>query len=94
VYAKIDMCRAYNLVHIQESDEWKTTFQTCYGHFECVVTFFGITNALDGFQHLLNISIFCEYLDGFMVHYIDEIFIFSKNMEDHEMTCTYCFGQA
>jgi hypothetical protein len=48
------------------------------------VTFFGITNALDVLQHLLNISIFCEYLDDFMVHYIDDMFIFSKKMEDHE----------
>jgi hypothetical protein len=44
---------------------------------------FGLTNTLVVFQHLMN-DVFCEYLDDFVVCYIDDIFIFSKNMEDHE----------
>jgi hypothetical protein len=43
----------------------------------------GLTNALTIFQHLMN-NVFHEYLDDFMVYYIDDIFIFSKNMENRE----------
>jgi len=44
---------------------------------------FGLTNLHVVFQHLLN-DVFCEYLDNFMVYYIDDILIFSNNIEDHE----------
>ncbi len=83
VYTKIDLRGAYNLVHIQKGDEWKTKFKTCYGHFEYVMMPFGLTNTPIIFQHLMN-DVFCEYLDDFVVCYIDDIFIFSKNMADHE----------
>ncbi len=58
-------------------------FRTCYNHFEYVVMPFGLNNTLVGFQHLMN-DVIPEYLDDFMVFYIDEIFVLSKNMEDHE----------
>jgi hypothetical protein len=83
VYTNIDICEAYNLVHIRKGHEWKMTFRICYGHFEYVVMPFGLINVLVIFQHLMNI-IFHEYLDDFVVCYIDDIFIFSENMEDHE----------
>jgi hypothetical protein len=44
---------------------------------------FGLTNALIVFQHLMN-DVFHEYLDDFMVCYINDIFIFLKNVKDHE----------
>jgi hypothetical protein len=72
-----------HLVHIWEGNEWKTTFRTHYDHFEYVVMSFSFTNTFVVFQHLMN-NVFCEYLDDFMVCYIDDIFIFSKNMENHE----------
>jgi hypothetical protein len=74
---------AYNLVHIRKGDEWNTKFKTCYGHFEYVVMPFGFSNTPIIFQHPMN-DVFCEYLDDFVVCYIDDIFIFSKNMADHE----------
>ncbi len=83
VYAKIDICGAYNLVCIQEGNEWKTMFKTHYDHFKYFVMPFGLTNTPTIFQHLMN-DVFCEYLDDFVIYYIDDIFIFSKNMEDHE----------
>ncbi len=82
VYTKIDLHGAHNLVHIWKKDEWKTKFKTRYGHFEYVVMPFG-TNALIIFQHLMN-DVFCRYLDDFVVCYNVEIFIFLKNMVDHE----------
>jgi len=83
VYTKIDLHGTYNLVHIKEGDEWKMIVRNHYGHFEYVVMPCGLTNAPIVFQHMIN-DVFCEYLDDFVVYYIDDIFIFSKNMADHE----------
>jgi hypothetical protein len=58
-------------------------FKTCYNHFEYVVMSFGLTNVLVVFQHLMN-DVFHEYLDNFVVCYIDDILIFSKNIKDYE----------
>jgi len=62
-------------------------FKTCYDHFEYVVMSFGLTNVLVVFQCLLN-DVFHEYLDDFMVCYIDDILIFSKNIKDYERHVT------
>jgi len=51
-------------------------FKIHYNHLKYVVMPFGHINALNVFQHLMN-DAFCEYLDGFVVYYIDDIFIFS-----------------
>ncbi len=83
VYIKIELHETYNLVHIRKGDEWKMTFKTHYDHFKYVVMSFGLTNAPFVFQHLTN-NVFRKYLDDFMVCYIDNILIFSKNMEDHK----------
>jgi hypothetical protein len=83
VYTKINLHETYNLVRIEKGDQWKTTFKMCHGHFECVVMPFGLTNALAIFQHLMN-DVFREYLDDFVVCYINDILILLTNMEDHE----------
>jgi len=70
-------------MHTPEGDKWKIVFQMCYNHFEYVVMPFGLTNEPVVFQRLMN-DIFHEYLDDFVVCYIDDILIFLKNMEDHE----------
>ncbi len=77
VYTKIDLRGAYNLVHIKKGDKWKTKFRTCYGHFKYFVMPFGLSNAPTIFQHPMN-DVFCEYLDDFVVCYINDIFIFSR----------------
>jgi hypothetical protein len=78
IFTKIDLCGAYNLLMIRLGDEWKIAFRTCYGHFEYTVMPFGLTNAPVVFQHLMN-NIFGEYMDEFVVVYLDDILIFSKN---------------
>jgi hypothetical protein len=83
VYTKIDLCGTYNLVCIRESDKWKMVFIIHYGHFEYVVMPFGLINAPIVFQHMMN-DVFHEYLDAFVVCYINDILIFSKNMADYE----------
>ena len=84
IYTKIDLRGAYNLVRIKEGDEWKTAFRTRYGHFEYNVMPFGLTNAPAAFQHFMN-DVFREYLDNFVVCYLDDILIYSKNIEEHEI---------
>jgi hypothetical protein len=54
-----------------------------YGHFKYIMMLFDLTNALVVFQHLMN-DVFCKYLDDFMVCYINDILIFSKNVEHHK----------
>ncbi len=69
MYTKIDLHGTYNLVHIQEGDEWKTVFRTCYGHFEYFMMSFSFTSTLVVFQHMMN-DVFHEYLDDVVVYYI------------------------
>jgi hypothetical protein len=64
-------------------DEWKTTFWTRYGHFEYNVMPFGLTNTHTIFKHSMN-DIFREFLNDFVVCYLDDILVFSKNEKDHK----------
>ena len=82
MFTKIDLRGAYNLVCIQEGDEWKTAFRCRFGHFEYRVMPFGLTNAPAVFQNLMN-EIFFEYLDLFCVIYLDDILIYSESEEEH-----------
>ena len=67
-------------MRIRPRDEWKTMFQARYGLFEYRVMPFGLTNAPTVFQHMMN-DIFCEYLDQFTVVYLDDILIFSPDLD-------------
>jgi hypothetical protein len=77
IYTKISLRGTYNLIQIKGGDEWKTVFRTMYGYFEYNVIPFGLTNAPAIFQYLMN-DIFQEFLDDFVVCYLDDILIFSK----------------
>jgi len=59
------------------------TFRTRYGHFEYNIISFGLTNGPTFFQHLMN-NIFQEFLDDFVVVYLDDILIYSKDEKQHE----------
>jgi hypothetical protein len=83
IFTKLDLHGAYNLLRIRPGDEWKTTFRTRYGHFKYTVMPFGLTNAPAVFQHLMN-DIFRDYMDEFVVVYLDDILIFSKDQEIHD----------
>jgi hypothetical protein len=89
IFTKINLHGAYNLLRIRPSDEWKTTFRTRYGHFKYSVMPFGLTNAPAVCQHLMN-DIFREYMDEFVVVYLDDILIFSKNQEVAASMCGWC----
>ena len=63
-------------------DKWKTDFQTRYGPFELLVMPFGLTNAPATGQCFVN-DTFTEFLDVFYVCYLDDILIYSDNLQDH-----------
>jgi len=82
IYSKIDLRSAYHLVHIVEGDKWKTTFHTRYGSFEWLVMPFGLFNAPAAFQCFMN-EILADLLDVCVVVYLDDILIYSENLEEH-----------
>jgi len=82
VYTKLDIRDAYYNLRIAAGDEWKTAFRTQYGLYEYCVMPFGLTNAPASFQRWIN-EILSKYLDIFCVAYLDNILIFSQNLEDH-----------
>jgi hypothetical protein len=83
VFSKIDLRSWYHQLKIRESDIPKTTFHTRYGLYECTVMSFGLTNAPAYFTYLMD-KVFMEYLDKFIVVFIDDILIFSSIEEEHE----------
>ncbi|KAL0200281.1 hypothetical protein M9458_003468, partial [Cirrhinus mrigala] len=82
VFTKLDLRSAYNLVHIREGDEWKTAFITPTGHYEYLVMPYGLSVSPSVFQTFLN-EVFREFLHRFVVVYIDDILIYSRNMAEH-----------
>ena len=82
-FTKIDLRNAYNLGQIAQGDEWKTTFHTRYGLFEYLVLPFGLTNSPATFQHFMH-DIFRDYLDQFLVVYLDDLLIYTDGtLEEH-----------
>jgi hypothetical protein len=73
VFSKIDLHSGYHQLKIRESDIPKTTFITRYGLYECTVMSFSLTNTPTYFMYLMN-KVFMEYLDQFMVVFINDIF--------------------
>nr|GFA68931.1 retrotransposon protein, putative, Ty3-gypsy subclass [Tanacetum cinerariifolium] len=73
----------YHQSRVKEQDISKTAFCTRYGHYEFLVIPFGLTNAPAVFMDLMN-RIFHEFLDKFVIVFIDDILVFSKSKEEHE----------
>ncbi|KAA3477153.1 DNA/RNA polymerases superfamily protein [Gossypium australe] len=84
VFSKIDLILGYHQLWVKETDVSKTAFRMRYGHYEFLLMSFGLTNDLDAFMDLMN-KIFQPYLDQFVVVFIDDIFLYSKGEEEHEM---------
>ena len=83
-FTKFDVRDGYNRLRMAPSEEWKTAFRCRYGLFEYNVMPFGLCNAPGTFQHYMN-DTFRDFLDEFLVIYLDDMLIYSKNLKEHKI---------
>ena len=83
VFSKVDLRSGYHQVRVKEEDIPKIAFSTRYGHYKLIVMSFGLTNVPTVFMDTMN-RVFLDYLDQFIVVFIDDILIYSKTPNEHE----------
>lgn len=83
VFSKIDHRSGYHQLWIKEEDIPKMAFRIRYGHYKFKVMSFGLTNAAMGFMDLMN-RFYKDYLDRFIIVFIDDILVYSSSEEKHE----------
>ena len=83
VFTKFDVRDGYNRLRMAPGEEEKTAFRCRYGLFEYLVMPFGLCNAPGTFQHYMN-NTFREFLDKFLVIYLDDFLIYSDNLKEHK----------
>ena len=82
VFTKLHLASSYHQIAMEETSFQKTAFRTNWGHFEFLVMPFGLCNAPATFQRLMN-KVFADNIGKFIAVYLDDILIFSQNMDEH-----------
>jgi hypothetical protein len=83
IFSKIDLRSGYHQVRIKDEDISNTAFRKRYGHYEFTVVPFGLSHAPFVFMCLMN-GVFRDYLDKFVIIFLDDILVYSKSEEEHE----------
>ena len=85
LFTKVDLQQGYNNIHIKKGDEWKVAFITNHRLFEPTVMFFGLTNSPATFQIMMNVIFAEEIAEGWLIIYMDNILIATKDdIQFHE----------
>ena len=83
IFSKIDLLSGYHQLRIKDADVHKIAFRMRYGHYEFLVMPFGLINALVVFMDLMN-PVFRPHVDKFVVVFIEDILVYSKDRENHD----------
>ena len=90
--SKLDMSEAYEQICVCPEDVPKTAFAMIFSTFVSLVMQQGDCNALSTFQRLMT-AVFCDYITGFVHVYLDNIFIYSSSIEEHEKHLELVFNK-
>jgi hypothetical protein len=82
IFSKIFLISGYHQVRIKYEDINKTAFRTRHGHYEFIVVSFGLSNTPIVFMSLMN-GVFRDYLDKFVIVFLDDILVYSRTEEEH-----------